>query len=200
VSVVTEEGTSRRVGTERATDNSAERAGGPESVFELIFLNNYARVVAVLFRLVGDRAQAEELASDVFWKLYQQPLPPGREHNLGGWLYRTATHLGIDALRAAARRRRYEQDAGLQVLEADAALDPLDTVLRDEKRRRVRATLARLKPTHAQLLILRSSGFSYQELAQTLEVKASSVGTLLARAEAEFERRYRELHGEEEEL
>ncbi len=58
---------------------------------------------------------------------------------------------------------------------------------------RVREALARMKPAQAQLLILRHSGLSYQELAEALGVKASSIGTLLARAEAEFEKRYREL-------
>src|SRR3712207_8515725 len=50
-----------------------------------------SRVLAVLCRIVGDRARAEELADDVFMKLYRKPLPAGRGHNVAGWLYRTAT-------------------------------------------------------------------------------------------------------------
>jgi RNA polymerase sigma-70 factor (ECF subfamily) len=182
------------------TDNLSQYEEGTGSVFESIFLQNYARIVAVLVRLVGDRAQAEELADDVFLKLYRHPLEPsGPEgHNVGGWLYRTATHLGIDALRGAARRRRYEAEAAANRDEADEGPDQLDEVLRREKSQRVRAALARLKPVQAQLLIMRYSGLSYKELAGALEVKTSSVGTLLARAENEFEKHYRELYGSEE--
>ncbi len=167
-----------------------------EAEFEQIFLTHYGRIVAVLFRLTGNRAQAEELAGDVFWKIYRQPLLPDRDHNVGGWLYRVATRLGIDALRAQARRRRYEQAAGEAAYESGEASDnPLADVLRDEKRRRVHAVLAAMKPAQAQLLMLRQSGLSYQELAEIFGVKANSIGTLLARAEADFEKRFRELYG-----
>ena len=167
-----------------------------EAEFEQIFLTHYGRIVAVLFRLIGNRAQAEELAGDVFWKIYRQPLPPDRDHNVGGWLYRVATRLGIDALRAQARRRRYEQAGGEAAYESgEASDDPLADVLRDEKRRRVQTVLAAMKPAQAQLLMLRQSGLSYQELAEIFGVKANSIGTLLARAEADFEKRFRELYG-----
>lgn len=167
-----------------------------EAEFEQLFLTHYGRIVAVLFRLTGNRAQAEELAGDVFWKIYRQPLPPDRDHNVGGWLYRIATRLGIDALRAATRRRRYEQAAGEAAYKSgEASDDPLADVLRDEKRRRVQAVLAAMKPAQAQLLMLRQSGLSYQELAEIFGVKANSIGTLLARAEADFEKRFRELYG-----
>jgi RNA polymerase sigma-70 factor, ECF subfamily len=189
---------------ERAAAGTDVQAGvWEEAAFERVFLQNYARVVAVLFRLTGDRAEAEELASEVFLRAYRQPLPPAETHNLGGWLYRVATRLGLDALRAGTRRRRYEQEAGAAASEAgepSSEGDPLSDVLREERRRRVREALAQMKPAQAQLLILRQSGLSYQELARALGVKPGSVGTLLARAEGEFEKRYRELHGAEEEL
>lgn len=140
------------------------------SAFEAVFLQNYPRVVAVLYRIVGDRAQAEELADDVFMKLYRNPLPPNHGHNVGGWLYRTATRLGIDHLRAAASRQRYEHQAGLIASDADVSGSPLDDVLRAEERTWVRKALAQLKPAQAQLLILRHSGLSYKELAQALDV------------------------------
>lgn len=171
-----------------------------EAEFEQIFLTHYGRIVAVLFRVTGNRAQAEELAGDVFWKIYRQPQLSSkladREHNIGGWLYRVATRLGIDALRAAARRKHYEQAAGAASYDSEmSSEDPLAEVIRDEKRQRVRAVLAAMKPVQAQLLLLRQSGLSYQELAEVFGVKASSIGTLLARAEADFEKRFREQYG-----
>lgn len=171
-----------------------------EAEFEQIFLTHYSRIVSVLFRVTGNRAQAEELAGDVFWKIYRQPQLSAkladREHNVGGWLYRVATRLGIDALRAQARRRHYEQAAGAASYETGTASEnPLAEVLRDEKRQRVRVVLAAMKPVQAQLLLLRQSGLSYQELAEVFGVKATSIGTLLARAEADFEQRFRAQYG-----
>jgi len=60
----------------------------------------------------------------------------------------------------------------------------------------VQTALARLKPRSAQVLTLRHSGLSYAEIAAVLRLPISSVGTLLARAEIEFEKVYREIGGE----
>ena len=63
-------------------------------------------------------------------------------------------------------------------------------VLREEERLRVQRTLSGMKPAWAQLLLLRSGGCFYNELAATLRVRTGSVGTLLNRAEADFRKRY----------
>jgi RNA polymerase sigma factor (sigma-70 family) len=209
---------------------SAEALGFAGAKFETVFLAHYGRVIAILRRIVGEAGRAEELASEVFLKLYRRG-PTGARRgestegessardsairsdgdgdriasvddagggNLAGWLYRTATNLGIDALRAGARRMRFEQDAardgGGRIA---AAEDGYDRTLRGERQRRVRAVLGELKVAQAQLLFLRAEGFSYKELAEAVGVEASSVGTLLVRAEAAFAERYRELFGEE---
>src|SRR5262249_9680580 len=104
-----------------------------------------------------------------------------------------AVSLGIDSLRAIARRRRYEQAAAQMMMTQHLPIDPFDQLYRVEQARRVRAALARMKRQSAQLLILRNCGLSYQELSDTLDIKVGSVGTLLARAEAEFAQRYRAL-------
>jgi RNA polymerase sigma factor (sigma-70 family) len=181
-------------GIRRMSTPQVERLAGAmewdPSSFEQTFLEHFNRVVAVIFRLLGDRGRSEELASEAFWKLYRQPLLPAPEGNVAGWLYRTATNLGIDELRARAKRKHYEEAAKRLALPAGEADDPLSEVLREEKRRRVRTVLAALKPSQAQVLILRYSGFSYNELADCLGVNRNSVGTMLMRAEAEFQRRF----------
>ncbi len=168
-----------------------------EADFRAVFLQHYARIVAILVRLLGDRSHAEEVANDSFWRLYRQPAL--EINNVGGWLYRTATNLGIDALRSSNRRRQHEEAAGKLAQESTAA-GPLDDLLRAEKCRRVRAVLATIKPAQAQLLILRSSGFSYKELAGSLDVKMSGIGAMLNRAEEEFRNRYLALYPNQEEL
>lgn len=174
-----------------------------EADFRVVFLQHYARIVAILVRLLGDRSPAEEVANDAFWRLYRQP-GLQIDGNVGGWLYRTATNLGIDALRASGRRRQHEGTAG-RLAEERTGAGPLDDLLREEKCRRVRSVLASIKPAQAQLLILRNSGLSYKELAEALEVKRSGIGTMLIRAEEEFRNRYlalhpNDLHPNEEEL
>jgi RNA polymerase sigma-70 factor (ECF subfamily) len=142
----------------------------------------------VLVRLVGDRAEAEDLAVETFWRLWERA--PARWDNLGGWLYRVAVRLGYNALRAARRRAQYEVSAGREALELSAPPDPAQAAELAEERARVRAVLGRLPPRSAQLLILRHSGLSYQEVAAALALAPGSIGTLLARAEAEFEALY----------
>lgn len=193
----------RAEGVERLSYLSEVRADAAsdledtEADFQKIFLTHHGRIVALLFRMVGDHTRAEELASDVFWKVSQLP-PSAAKENVGGWLYRTAANLGIGDLRARARRQRYERDAARDAAGDTDSESALDQVLRAEQRVRVRSVLASLKPLRAQLLILRSSGFSYKELADVLRVKMNSVGTRLARAEAEFHKRYFQLYGREE--
>jgi RNA polymerase sigma-70 factor (ECF subfamily) len=176
----------------RPAPATSEAAVAPAS-FEEIFDQHWGRVVGVLFRLTGERAGAEDLALEVFWRLYRDPPAPRRDSNLAGWLYRVAMNLGRNARRARARRARHESAAGREWLAAGGAGDPDAAVERESERERVRHVLGAMKPRAAELLVLRYSGLSYAELAGALGVAPGSVGTLLARAEAEFERRLRAL-------
>ena len=168
-----------------------------EAAFRAVFFEHYSRILGILMRLLGDRSLAEETANEAFWRLYRQPSLEA-DGNVGGWLYRTATNLGIDALRASTRRRQYEEAAG-GASDGAKTSSPLEDLLRQEKCNRVRSVLSLIKPAQAQLLILRSSGLSYRELADVLDVKMTSIGTLLNRAEEEFRNRYLALHPKEEE-
>ncbi len=159
--------------------------------FDATFLAHWQPIYRVLVRLVGDRAEAEDLALETFWQLYRSPPSNERRDNLGGWLYRVATNLGLNALRARKRRQQHESDAGKWAIETSAS-DPAQMLLDEEERAHVRAVLATMDARQAQLLLLRHSGMAYRELGDALGVSVNSVGTLLARAEREFEKRYRE--------
>jgi len=65
-----------------------------------------------------------------------------------------------------------------------------------EQQARVRHILAALKPEQAVLLVLRSEGYSHGEIASTLCLNPSSVGTLLARADISFRKEYVNRYGE----
>jgi RNA polymerase sigma-70 factor (ECF subfamily) len=173
--------------------NQTARDDGEEAGFEAVFQAHWSQVVQVLARLVGDPAEAEDLALDAFWRLYRQP--PRQDQNLGGWLYRVATRLGLNALRARQRRQRYEESAGKDALDNDPPGNPAVLVEQAQEHQQVRKVLSLMKPRAAQVLILRHSGMSYAEIASALYVSPASVGTLLARAEQEFEGRYLKASG-----
>lgn len=156
-----------------------------ERAFEAIFHEHYARVYAILLRLTGDPYEADDLAAETFWRLWERP--PARSVNLAGWLYRVASRLGYNALRGNRRRDRYETEAGQDALENRPAADPAHVVEQRQARARVRDILRQMPMREVQILILRHSGLSYKEIAVALEIATGSVGTLLARAEARFE-------------
>ena len=158
--------------------------------FDELFLTTYPRLVAILRRVLGDSGRAEEIANEAFLKLYDTVLP--------GWLYRTAMNMGIDDLRARNRRTPLGQEASRAVSASGQPENGLQAVLRAETQQRVRLTLSRIKPEWAQILFLRASGYSYKEIASHLDISAASVGTLLIRAEAGFEKCYLELFGAQE--
>jgi RNA polymerase sigma-70 factor (ECF subfamily) len=162
--------------------------------FERLFEEHWERLCRMLFNLLGDPDEAQDLALETFERLHRRP-PQDPAHR-SAWLYRVATNLGFNALRARKRRRQYETEAGAQALEVDdPGLDPAAAAERRIERQRVRQVLSGMKNRSAELLILRHSGLTYAEVAAALEIAPASVGTLLARAEAEFEKRYRQQTG-----
>lgn len=167
----------------------ANEQAAANAALEAALRQHWERVYGVLFRLVGDHFIAEDLALETFWQLHTRP--PQQNDNLASWLYRVATNLGFNALRAQQRRQAYEEQAGSQALEQNPPAHPEAEVEQRFERAKVRTVLGTMRERDAQLLVLRYSGFAYAEIAAVLEVAPGSVGTLLARAEADFERRFR---------
>lgn len=163
------------------------------SRFEALFTQHWAQVYRLLIRLVGDPAEAEDLALETFFRLYQRYPLQGNEANPGGWLHRVATNLGLHSIRSWKRRERYEMESGKYALEETPEDRPAEILMQDEERRLVRLALAQLNERQSQLLILRYSGLSYKEIAEALDLAPTSIGPLLLRAEREFEKRYRTL-------
>jgi RNA polymerase sigma-70 factor, ECF subfamily len=181
-------------GVQPAEEFALTPAAAGDAAFDAVFREHYPRVVGMLARLTGDRGQAEEIAADVFCKLSRRKSMLQHRDQWMPWLYRVATNAGLDALRSNARRKRREEIAGTQRVQVEEA-SALDGMLREERAARVRDVLSSLRPREAQMLLLRADGLAYRELAETLGIQPGSVGTLLARAESEFERRFRARYG-----
>lgn len=172
----------------QAQDTRTDFETAFEAVFESLFQQNWESLCRILYRLVGDWAEAEDLALEAFVRLYRRP--PAQEHNLSGWLYRVATNLGLNALRSRKRRQRYEEQAGERMFTEAQSSSPEAEVESLLERQQVRAALATMKPRLAQVLVLRHAGMSYAEIAAAAGIAHGSVGTLLGRAEVEFEQKY----------
>ncbi len=158
--------------------------------FDALFLAQYPRVRRLVARVVRDPGRAEELASDTLMKLWREPA--GRAGNVEAWLRRVAVRSAIDELRRRDRRDRFSRWLGL----GSAPPDP--GALHDGARTReqVRAVLARMEPRQSELLLLRSEGLSYKEIAEAAGIHPASVGTLLARAQQTFRKEYVARYGE----
>ncbi len=153
--------------------------------FESIFREHYRRVFGLLYRLTGQRAEAEDLTVETFMRYLKQPPEAG---NTSGWLYRVAVRLGYNSLRAGKRRSHYEEKAVMHSLSQDVVRRPDEEAERARRQMKVREVLRQMPERDAQLLILHHSGFSYKEIAAALDVSSNSVGTLLCRAERGFEK------------
>ncbi len=171
----------------RALDGMQTEAGFD---FDEFFHANYARIARIVARVVGDHARAEELAVEAFWKLWRNSQAQGDK--AGGWVYRTAIRLALNDLRSRKRRHRYERLAGAGPL----ALTPEEEHAAEEEREQVRRVLASLGEREAELLLLRSSGLPYQEVAAALDLNPSSVGTMISRAQQAFRKEYVKQYGE----
>lgn len=158
--------------------------------FEVFFHERYDRITRVVARVVRDPARAEEIAVEAFWKLWLNRRAQGEQ--AAGWVYRTAVRLALDELRRSARRSRSEKAAD----SAAAALNPEQIRAGDQEREQVRQTLAGLDSRAAELLLLRSHGLSYGEVAAALNLNPASVGTLIARAQQAFRKEYVKQYGQ----
>lgn len=154
--------------------------------FEDVFHQHYPELYLSMTRLLGDPAEAEDITLEAFWRLWRTPAVENGK--CGGWLYRVASRLGYNALRSRRRRSAYEEAAGRDAVTRPASAEPASEYERAERQARVREALAQMSPRSAQLLALRASDLSYKEISEILEIKPTSVGSLLARAEAEFVR------------
>lgn len=148
--------------------------------FDALFHRLYPSLFRYLNRLTGDTDVAEDIAQEAFVRLLAQDLP---EAEARPWLFAVATNLVRDRARKQERRQR--------LLKAEPVLPtasprPDEAVERGEQIERVRAALGRLAPRDQQLLLMREEGFTYEEMARTVGVAPSSVGTLIARALRRF--------------
>ena len=150
----------------------------------------YGRIARVIARIVNDPGRAEELAADIFWKFMGNA--KAHHTNPAGWLYRAGIRRAVDELRRQQRRERLEKM--FTFLRTAPSPEQLHNSAQDQQQ--VRRVLAMLKHRDSELLILRSEGLSYDEIAEILGLNEASIGTLLRRAQVAFRKEYIKRYGQ----
>jgi len=172
--------------------NKALVTSTDEESFEAVFTRYYPLVYQLAYRCTGQRDEADDIAQEVFLRFYRTPPQATGEAEQRAWLCRVATNLGLNALRTQQRRISHEEKVRQPTSEDAEQLDPEQQVIAHEQAAFIRSVLAELPERQQTYILLRSIGLSYAEIAQATGVAPASVGSLLARAEREFRRRYHE--------
>ncbi|MDS1029735.1 RNA polymerase sigma factor SigX [Bacillota bacterium LX-D] len=154
--------------------------------FNELFASYYEIICRQLLYLTGDPGTADDLAQETFLKLYTSP--PKELTNPGGWLRKVATNLAYNYLKGEKIRKSKEINTEYERLDKIISFDEI--FIRSQEVREVRGVLKKMSPRDRIGLLLKFSGYSYQEIAQVLEIQKSSVGTILARSMARFKEEY----------
>jgi len=179
------------------------RSGEERAFAQLVDLHS-ERVIALAWRLVGRREEAEEIAQEAFLRFYRSLSTFRGESSVGTWLYRTVSRLAIDHLRREKLRRKIfffrsgDQDQPDPIdLLPDQTASPQAQLLAQETSDQMKQVLQKLPPQQKAVFVLRHmEGMPLKEIAVTLGLKEGTVKTHLHRAVTQFRK---EFHGEKEE-
>jgi RNA polymerase sigma-70 factor (ECF subfamily) len=166
--------------------------------FDALFAQLYPELFGLIYRVLCDHMEAEDVVQEAFLKLSDdtelQTRPDGE---VAAWLRRVGLNLAFNRLRSARRARaRLERVARLERKDEDVDSElagPSGVVMRREERAAVQRALADVPERQRECLLLRHSGYSYAEIAASLGIAVGSVGVVLARAEHAFRMQYRRL-------
>jgi RNA polymerase sigma-70 factor (ECF subfamily) len=161
---------------------------GDEAAFRLLYERNARAMIAFCHRFVRDAARAEELAQDVFVKLYRMAGRYQPSARFKTFLYRVATNHCLNEVRRAEFTARAagpvgeDQAPDLDALPSGEA-DPHEEAVARSLEQAVVALLGALPDKQrAAFVLCRFEGMSYEEIAETLETSVSAVKSLIHRA------------------
>ncbi|MGD0501273.1 MAG: sigma-70 family RNA polymerase sigma factor [Steroidobacteraceae bacterium] len=149
------------------------------------FMRAYQDMVfSTAARLAGNDVQAQDIAQDVFIKAYENFEHLRMSPAAGGWLKTVATNLSLNYLTRYRKRWRFfsEQSSVPEVPVPDESVEDLGA---NERRALIEEALRRLPPQQRVPLVLyHFEDYSYQQIAQRLEVSLAKVKTDIARGRA----------------
>jgi RNA polymerase sigma-70 factor, ECF subfamily len=163
------------------------------AAFEELVSRYQGRLLTVLRHLVGSREQAEDLAQDVFLRVYRarKSYQPGAKFST--WLYTIANHAAANSLRTRSRHPEVTlqaRDSGPmgarpldKLLQASSGQMPARQLDKAEMREIVQLALGSLGERQRMAVLLsKFEGMSYSEIAEVMELSPPAVKSLLSRA------------------
>lgn len=171
---------------------------GSESAFAALVERYQDRVFRLLSRYCRDQVECEDLAQEVFLKVFRKLHTFQGDSQFFTWLYRIAVNAATDHLSRASSRR-------LKLVEDDATLEernerddsPLSPILSAELATAMRAIVDGLPEKFRTVLVLREyEDLSYTEIAEVLGVQIGTVESRLFRARQRVKDALQRLHPE----
>lgn len=163
------------------------------AAFEELMLRYQGKVVTFLEHATGNRDLAEDLAQDVFLRMYRarKRYVPGAKFST--WLFTIANNVYLNALRSRARRHEVNLDSresgpmGVRPLEAmvmaSSGQIPARAIDKAEARQVVHMAIQALNERQRiAVLLSKFEGMSYAEIAETMDLSVQAIKSLLSRA------------------
>ena len=168
----------------------ARIANGDEGAFEILVNRHQTSILNLIYRYIGDRTQAKDLAQEVFIRVWKSAKTYKPEAKFTTWLYRITANLCFNELKSLQRKKWFSfnpsDEKGEHSFEetfADGAPSAEDLLLEKERSRQISDALRSLPDNQRMALVLkRYDDLSYQEIAQIIGCSVSAVESLLVRA------------------
>jgi RNA polymerase sigma-70 factor (ECF subfamily) len=163
-------------------------SAGDAPSFELLLSRHRAQVVNHLYRLVHNRDIAEELAQEVFIRVYRSRSTYQPEAKFTTWLFRITTNIALNWRRDTRRETLHLRlDDEIRGSRKKELLDrePLaeELLLKEQRASEIRSVVETLPPKQlAAVLMHKYEGMEYVEIAETLQCTIPALKSLLFRA------------------
>lgn len=170
---------------------------GDEAAFEELIRRNQHKVFSIIYRFVGDRAEAEDLSQEVFLRVYRTCGRYEPTAKFSTWLYRIATNISLNAIRNRGRfhavsleiKQDDNDDFHREIADDDAP--PPDAAMSDDELARVVMEAIEKLPDQQRTAIIlnKYEGLSYEDVATILDCSVMAVKSLLSRARSNLKTR-----------
>ncbi|HUR96532.1 MAG TPA: sigma-70 family RNA polymerase sigma factor [Pyrinomonadaceae bacterium] len=179
--------------TEIFVDSMSEQtaaAAAKESIgFEEAFTLHHRTVFRAARSVVQDAGLAEDVTQEVFIRLYKHIDTLPNLEMLRPWLIRVALNVAKNTIRGNIRANTRDENYVKETVENSIFSVESEYEQKNEVSEINRA-LSKVKEPLRSCLVLKQQGLSYREIAESLSLNESSIGTYVARARAEFMRFY----------
>jgi RNA polymerase sigma-70 factor (ECF subfamily) len=175
----------------------ARALAGDESAYAELLERFRRPVFSLIYRMIGDRELAEDLAQESFVKAFNNLDSYNPGYRFSSWLFKIANNHAIDHLRRA-RLHTVSIHGSPQALDAEREEEtrivleahdesPEEEILALELGGQIERAIARLRPDYRAAVILRHiENRPYEEIAEIMDVPIGTVKTFLHRARAEL--------------